>query len=120
MIQNSNLFYLFYLNHKIKTLTIQTHYSIVSKFISLSLSLTNHSVNSFLGYEPKHHSILALLHIIRDNTDLTKSLNSSHNFNSLNKTTCATNLGNHVILYIYIYIYIYIYVVYIRIIALLI
>ena len=62
-------YHLIYLNHKIKTLTIQTHYSTVSKLNQCIIKLSNRSVNTFLGYEPKRHSILTLLHINRDNTD---------------------------------------------------
>ena len=55
-IPNSNYYYL---NHKIKTLTSQTHYSIV---YNISVRQSNRSVNTFLGYEPKRHSILTRLH----------------------------------------------------------
>ena len=43
---------------------IELLHSIVSELTSLSLSITNRSVNTFLGSEPKRHSILTLLHII--------------------------------------------------------
>ena len=69
------VYYLFYLNHKIKTLTIQTHYSIV---YDVSVHQSNRNVKIFLGYEPRRHFILTLLHwryYIHDNPDLTKSIN---------------------------------------------